>query len=285
MLFSLRKLLHTFRFFNGYIDWSWKYPRLLRKFQSYSLQLRALRGSAAGRRVFIVGSGPSLKQTDLSALAGHVVIAVNSSYKLLLERGIHPDYLLIEDRFSAQSISESGDLSKLTKTKLLIALSNSDLKFPRGTIFYQTNYPTDQEYFEQNLQFSQSFNSIVFLGGAIIFQALQFAYFLKVKEVFLLGVDFNYGKAFLERFDKKQGTTIVLTQEDIPVVQAAYFSNNYQQFRAGDSLNIPNWDYQLRAFQLARQTLESHEIAIFNASPNSMLEVFEKVDLNSKFSI
>lgn len=285
MLFSLRKLLHTFRFFNGYIDWSWKYPRLLRKFQSYSLQLRALRGSAAGRTVFVVGSGPSLKQTDLSALAGHVVIAVNSSYKLLLERGIHPDYLLIEDRFSAKSISESGDLNMLTKTKLLIALSNSDLNFPKETIFYQTNHPTDQEYFEQNLQFSKSFSSIVFLGGAIIFQALQFTYLLKAKEVILLGVDFNYGKAFIERFDKQQGTTILLTEEDIPVVQAAYFSSNYQPFKTGDLLNIPKWDYQLKAFQLAKETLLSNEMAVFNASPNSMLEVFEKVDLKKIISI
>jgi hypothetical protein len=51
---------------------------------------RELAGSLAGRRAFVVATGPSAARLDLGRLRGEIVIAANESYEMLARHGVTP---------------------------------------------------------------------------------------------------------------------------------------------------------------------------------------------------
>jgi len=60
------------------------------------------RDSAAGKRVFLLGNGPSLLQTDVDKLCREITIGSNSIFLLFDKRAFQPTYYTIEDRLVAE---------------------------------------------------------------------------------------------------------------------------------------------------------------------------------------
>jgi len=57
-------------------------------------RLAALHNSRAGQRCFILGNGPSLRQTDLSKLRNEATIGLNRIFLAFPEMGFHTSYLV-----------------------------------------------------------------------------------------------------------------------------------------------------------------------------------------------
>ena len=58
-------------------------------------RLSALKNIHKGRRAFIIGNGPSLKQTDLSKLKGEISFGMNRIYLMFPELGFNTTYLSV----------------------------------------------------------------------------------------------------------------------------------------------------------------------------------------------
>ncbi len=56
--------------------------------------LAQLKDIHAGKRAFIIGNGPSLKQTDLSRLRNEFTFGLNRIYLMFPELGFHTTYFV-----------------------------------------------------------------------------------------------------------------------------------------------------------------------------------------------
>ena len=101
------------------IYWAWRNRGrhvLARSFnRRWNESQRALAGyqdKHQGQRCFIIGNGPSLRQTDLSRLRGEFTFGLNRIYLLFAELGFSTTYLVsVNDLVLEQCASEMQTLS------------------------------------------------------------------------------------------------------------------------------------------------------------------------------
>jgi len=242
--------------------------------EGYQDKLAGLRNKYAGRRGFVIGNGPSLKEMNLSPLKDEITIGSNGLYKLFDELGFSTDFLIFED--IEQTEIRGPELKRVTGPTKLAALYNAyAIARDKDTIYF--NSPRANRggyYWESDLypQFSRDFASGVHLGATVTYIALQLAYHLGFNEVYLIGVDHNYGR-LSELFPPGK---ITITEENLPLVDECHFSKGY--YKVGDQIGVPYSKEQEEAYTLAKTEFELAGRQIFNAGVNSKLAMFPKVD-------
>lgn len=245
--------------------------------EGYSEKLEALRNRYAGRRAFVIGTGPSLKKTDLSLLGNEITIASNGFYTLFPQLGYTSTFLVIED----VSVMEARgrDFARIRGTTKLAALHDAHAFQADNETLFMNVRVGDKGYWERGPQFSFDFPHIVFLGATVTYISLQLACHLGCNPIYLIGVDQNYGK-LPELFPPGKMT---ITAENISLLaKDRHFSSSYHKI--GDRVGIPYLSLQDRAYQHARLVLEQRGIRVFNAGYDSHLDVFEKVSYQQLFS-
>ena len=79
-------------------------------------QLEELRGKYEGRRCFVMGNGPSLRETDVQLFSGtELTIASNGIFLMFDDMGYKPTFLTVEDRLVAEDRAET--LNAITGTQ------------------------------------------------------------------------------------------------------------------------------------------------------------------------
>ena len=274
------KLLKAYYMYFDHPVIDWKNPIMmgilnLNGKQSY---LSSLRNKHEGERCFIIANGPSLNDIDMSLLKGEVTLACNGIYKKFPEWGFNSDYYFIED--NVQTELRSKEVAKLKGPIKFIGLHNTycfpfcnDLNYFHVPIRGNMTYTSEELY----PQFSKDVASIVYFGGTITYIMLQFAFHLGFKEVYIIGLDHNYGK-LPELFPPGK---IEVTKENYPLVQQCHYDKDY--YKIGDRLGVPNVEAQNKAYSLANKMFQENERKIYNASTFSKLDVFDKVKFNSLF--
>lgn len=240
-------------------------------------QLAALRNRHAGKRIFIIGNGPSLQDLDLSPLQNEITIGTNGIYKAFRDWGFTTDYLLFED--VEQTEIHGPTIKDLEGPLKIAALYNAHgIARPWHDLLFMNARLADEHYWdEMGVQFSPDFPNVVYLGSSIVYIALQFAYHLGASEIYLVGVDMDYG-ALSEKFPPGK---LEITAENYDLVQQAHFNPKYYQI--GDVIGVPNTDLQTRAMTVAREFLTAHDTGVFNATRGGALEVFERVRYEDLF--
>lgn len=238
-------------------------------------ELAKLRNIHKGKRGFIIANGPSLSKMDLTPLKDEITIGCNGIYKKFDEWGFHTTYLMVED--VVQTEIRGKELSALKGPIKLAALHNAhSFDFFNDFLFF--NIPKIRHYhdyyFEEPLypQFSKDFASIVHLGCTVTYLMLQFAYHLGFSEVYIIGLDHNYGK-LPELFPPGK---IKITEENYHLVQECHFDKNY--YKIGDVIGVPWVKKQEAAYKLAKEIFEKDNIVIKNIGFDSKLDIFEKDD-------
>lgn len=137
--------------------------------------------------VFVcVGSGPSLKKTDLSKTKDKIVIATNHTYKLFNKNSA---YSIMTDHIRVKQLRE-----KIIKygNKLFLARNNNCLKDE-----YYSDPATLINVLRKNnesIGFSWDLNNGIYIGYSVIFSAIQLAVYMGAKKVHLIGVDQDYSQ-------------------------------------------------------------------------------------------
>jgi hypothetical protein len=108
-------------------------------------------------------------------------------------------------------------------------------------------------------------------GFTVTYGAIQMAYYMGFKEVYLLGIDHNY--------------SISLDEKGIPVVKEDvkdYFEGSKA---SNQGLNLPRVAESTLAYMTARRFADKHSnFAVYNATRGGKLEAFERVDLDKILS-
>src|SRR3990172_3805013 len=225
-------------------------------------RLANLRHLHRGERCFILGNGPSLKQTDLGLLGGEFTFGLNRIYLLFPQLGFTTTCLVAINTLVIDQCAQ--DLRGLNVPKFISWRARSHLRGDPQVVFVDTDYtgpPT----------FSTQATGRLFEGSTVTYVALQLAYHMGFEEVVLVGVDHSF---------KTQG------QPNVPVVSQGqdpdHFSPEY--FGKGFRWQLPDLEASERAYVLARQAFEAAGRRILDATIGGKLTVFPKVQYEDLFS-
>lgn len=238
----------------------------------------ALHDIEAGQSCFILANGPSVKQIDLSALAGRTVISVSNGY-------LHSAYDRIRPRYHCVPQITYG---RMTEDEVVAWLTEMHERIGDATLFLNE---TEMELVKRRNLFAgrevhylalrDSFDAwqdrkIIDLTEpiprveSVPVMALMVAMYLGFSDIFLLGVDHDHFKSgsYVYAFELQ-----ALKGKDFSVTKdGGITTSRYDDFQSLARL----W----RQYRVLRQIAEQNGIHIFNATPGGELDEFPRVTLD-----
>ena len=231
---------------------------------TYSNKLKEKSGSKTGR-CFLLGNGPSLTIEDLELLYRNNVdtFAANRIYSLFGKTKWRPTYYFCQDNKVMSQIYND----------LLYAVEESQYSFFSINNFNHSNELLQNKksffYFIRHLKdndigYSDDVSHGVFEGMTVIYSMAQIAIYMGYKEIYLLGVDHNFKPAIGVSNDKE---------------------NHFEGVKQIDDSKLypPNYILMNKAFSKLRDYCDTHGIIIKNATRGGLLEIFERVDIDTLF--
>ena len=232
-------------------------------------RLAALKDAHKGQRAFIIGNGPSLKQTDLTKLKNEFTFGMNRIYLMFPELGFTTSCLVsINDLVIEQCAAEMAalEIPKFFAWRSHRHFHNSSF------IFHLSSFPTFLYTSYTTPKFSRDVRGRVWEGATVTNVALQLAFHMGFEQVILIGVDHNFA-----RFAKGDANKTVVSDGDDP----NHFSSAY--FGKGFRWQLPDLDTSEIGYRIARQAYESAGREVLDATVGGKLTIFPKVDYNSLF--
>jgi len=213
------------------------------------------------KRCFIIGNGPSLRQTDLTKLQGECTFGLNRIYLLFPELGFPTTYLVsVNDLVLEQCVTE---MKALDMPKFLAWRARRWFPKDPRVIYLDTDFTGEED-------FSRDITGRFFEGFTVTYVALQLAYHMGFDQVILVGVDHNF---------ITQGTAnqTIVSQGDDP----NHFAANY--FGKGFKWQLPDLQGSERAYTMAREAYTKNGRHVLDATIGGKLSIFPKVDYYSLF--
>ncbi len=227
-------------------------------------RLRQLKDRYKGQRAFIIGNGPSLRQTDVSQLKGEHTFGMNRVYLAFEDWGFHTTFLVsVNDLVIEQCAAEM-----LALPMPLFIAWRSRRHFPahlptsRLPTFLYTTYTGPR--FARDARFR------LWEGATVTYVCLQLAFHMGFQQVILIGVDHNF-------VTQGRANTMIVSQGDDP----NHFSPAY--FGKGFRWQLPDLETSERAYALAHQVYQAAGREVLDATVGGKLNIFPKVDYNSLF--
>jgi len=213
-----------------------------------------------GRRCFIIGNGPSLKNTDLTKLEDEYTFGMNRIYLMFPELGFPTTYYLSVNSLVIEQCAE--DIRNLPIPKFLSWRSRGLINPTEDTIFLHTTY--------SGSKFAVDARGRLWEGATVTYVALQLAYFMGFEQVILIGVDHSFST-------KGKPNTTVTSQGNDP----DHFNEQY--FGKGFRWQLPDLETSERAYLRARQAYKDAGREVLDATVGGKLTVFSKVEYSSLF--
>ena len=244
-------------------------------------RLRALKNVHAGKRGFIFCNGPSLNTLDLSRLRNEITIGMNALYLKFDEMGFAPTYYIVEDDLVAED--RRDDINAISGTTRLYSLRLAYcLDRAEDTIFMNhapdsTPWPNQKAEYNMDMRFSEDASLATFGGNTVTYTALQIAYHVGLREVYIIGADHDYAVPgrYQDR-DENENFVIEPDEDDVNHFDPRYFGKGYRWHN-------PKVHKIENAYRNARIFYEANGGKIFNATPGGKLETFERVNYEDLF--
>jgi hypothetical protein len=228
-------------------------------------RLAALKDTHKGQRAFIIGNGPSLKNTDLTKLKNEFTFGMNRIYLMFPELGFTTSCLVsINDLVIEQCAAE---MAALDLPKFLAWRSHRHFTNLQPSTF---NLPTFLYTTYTGARFTRDVRGRVWEGATVTNVALQLAFHMGFEHVILIGVDHN----FASKGDANK--TVISDGDDPNHFSAAYFGKGFRW-------QLPDLDTSEIGYRFARQAYESAGRQVLDATVGGKLTIFPKVDYNALF--
>jgi len=227
-------------------------------------RLAALKDVHKGKRAFIIGNGPSLKQTDTSKLKNEITFGMNRIYLAFPEWGFTTTYLCVTNDLVIEQFVD--DISALQIPKFIAWRShrhfNYQLPLTQLPTFVYTTYTGPK--------FSTDVRGRVWEGATVTNLALQLAFHMGIEKAILIGVDHNFA-------DKGEANKTIVSQGD----DANHFMPNY--FGKGVKWQLPDLDTSEIGYALARDAFRKAGREVIDATVGGKLTIFPKVEYRTLF--
>ncbi len=223
-------------------------------------KLSALRDSHAGERCFIIGNGPSLKNTDLKKLRDEFTIGMNRFYLAFEDMGFSTSILLTVNDLVIEQCAE--DLRTLPIPVFVSWRGRKWIQPAENLSYLYTSYDLPG--------FNGDATGRLWEGATVTFVAMQLAFHMGFSQVVLIGVDHSFSS------QGKPNTTVVSTGDD-----PNHFSPGY--FGKGFRWQLPDLQTSEIAYTMAREAYKEDGREIIDATVGGKLTIFPKVDYESLF--
>ena len=234
--------------------------------QTYKEQLSKFHNIHQGKRCFIVGTGPSLKLSDVDMLKDEYTFGVNSCLTMYDKTEWRADYYGIVDSHAVEIMGDKlktdeipvffyTDMDAQYDGKNGIAFPKDDSANMMTETFWRRLFP---KRFPET-DFSGDITKVVYTGKSVVYAMIQIAAYMGFTEIYLLGVDCNYAQP------KMYSDNVTYIDHKTKWTQERLLKNGNQM---------------LPQFEIAKEYANKHGFKIFNATRGGMLETFERVDLD-----
>ena len=224
--------------------------------------LTELKDAYAGERCFILGNGPSLRNTDLLRLKKEFTFGLNRIYLLFPEMGFHTTFLLAINHLVLRQCAQEILDQPMPKFITWSARSYLPGRPPSNTAFF--------DFVCAKPGFSRDLRKPIWHGATVTYAALQLAYHMGFSRVVLIGVDHNFAT-------KGPAGQAVISQGDDP----NHFSPSY--FGKGFRWELPDLETSEMAYQMALEAYQQAGRQVLDATIGGKLNIFPKVDYRSLF--
>lgn len=227
-------------------------------------RLTALKDIHKGKRAFVIGNGPSLKQTDLSKLKNEITFGTNRIYLAFPELGFTTTYICVTNDLVVEQFV--NDFIALQVPQFIAWRSHRhyNLQSPNSNLptFIYTTYTGPK--------FSTDVRYRIWEGATVTNLALQLAYHMGVQKAILIGVDHNFAS-------KGDANKTVVSEGDDP----NHFMPNY--FGRGVKWQLPDLDTSEVGYIMAREAYQKAGREVLDATVGGKLTVFPKVEYERLF--
>jgi hypothetical protein len=223
-------------------------------------RIDALKDTHAGERCFIIGNGPSLKNTDLSKLKDEFTIGMNRFYLAFPELGFKTSMLLTVNDLVIEQCAE--DIRALPIPTFVSWRGRKWIQPAPNLHYLYTSY--EMPCFNGNA------SGRLWEGATVTYVAMQLAFHLGFKQVILIGVDHSFST------QGKPNTTVVSGGDDPNHFNPAYFGKGFRW-------QLPDLETSEIAYTMAREAYKQAGREIIDATVGGKLTVFPKVDYEGLF--
>jgi hypothetical protein len=224
-------------------------------------RLEEWRGRFTGERCFVVGNGPSLRNTDLSKLDGEFTFGMNRIYLAFDDYGFKTSCLVSVNDLVLEQCYQEMDLLRIPK--FVTWRARRYFETDEKTLFLDTDYTLPED-------FNGDATGRLFEGFTVTYVCLQLAYFMGFTQAILVGVDHNFTT-------QGPANSVVTSQGDDP----NHFSANY--FGKGFRWQLPDLEGSERAYTLAKAAFSADGREILDATVGGKLAIFPKADFAGLF--
>lgn len=235
---------------------------LQREVEALHNKMKVLKNKYSGQRCFILGNGPSLRNTDLSLLKNEITFGSNRLYILFEELGFTTTFYLAFDPLVVEHYHL--DIDQINSIKFTPTSHKHYFTLGDRVILLDNGRP---------LTFAYNLNEGVWSGGSVTYAALQLAFHMGFDKAILVGVDHSYDSTRSNSQDR-----VVKVSEG---VDPNHFSSEY--FGKGVSWLVPNLELKELGYRMAKYAFEADGREILDATIGGKLNVFPKVDYYSLF--
>lgn len=216
-----------------------------------------------GQRCFILGTGPSLREIDLSMLKNEIVFGVNYLYKGNIPSDLNINYYCLYDEhfYDESHIIETKEMfNKLNNTIFFVRTNASKVidmnNMQKGNIYFQSC-----KLFQHKDLIRVDLTKNVTAPYNVILGCIQTAIYMGFSEIYLLGSDFNsFANIKIEHYYDDSLETSPVRENSIGYEMKYYAMVAYHH-------------YALDKFS------RDNGIRIYNATKNSLLDAYERKNL------
>lgn len=228
-------------------------------YQASIKRIQALQDKYKGQRCFIIGNGPSIKDTDLTLLRNEVTFGLNRIYLLFNQIGFPTSYFVSVNRLVIEQCAQ--DIIDLPCPKFISWHCHDLVSFSNSMMFLHSR---------PEVTFHTDITRGVWEGTTVTYVALQIAYYLGFDKVILVGVDHSFTT-------QGQPHATVVSQGDDP----NHFDPQY--FGKGFRWQLPDLETAELAYRMAKFHFERAGREVVDATIGGKLQVFPKVNYKSLF--
>jgi len=229
-----------------YIDWFLNWRKDLEKFQDIH----------KGEDCFIIGNGPSLNKTNLDLLNGFYVFGLNKIHLIFEKYAIDLSYHVAVNPLVIDQTKPQLEKNIYKCPSFLSFIASREIDNKLGNIY---KLLTNAQW-----SFYHDITNPICEGYTVTYVALQIAYYMGFKNVYLIGMDHNFiqkGKANEEQYYK---------DEDVNHFHPDYFK--------GQQWHLADLEGNEVSYALAKHQFHAANRKIFDATVEGKLQVFEKID-------
>ena len=235
--------------------------------------IRRMKDLHIGQRAFVMGNGPSLKIPDLELLKGELTFAANKIFLGYNQTEFRPTYWCCSDKLVAEQ--NYSTIRQLQHVKVGAFSVEPILGGLSDVVLIP---PPVKSSGGQGLIGDIDFVSGVHPGISVTIFMLKLALWMGVSTVYLLGIDFNFDVPAAGVTEEKVfGNSVIISTGEVN-----HFHPDYR--KPGEKWTLPQLDMQRAEFGVMKWRYEMEGCMIYNASRKSLLNVFERINLDTLFA-